>query len=263
MQAAALCASCKPKPKIAGAKRASLRRNALLSLKNVLYYKNTGAGCACTRSFQKNLGACSAMLVLIREEQEKEYDETEQMTRRAFWNKYRPGCYEHYLVHLLRTDAACVPQLTRVAEADGKVVGLILYTKSLLKTAEQEIPVLTFGPLCVDPAYQKKGIGAKLLHTTLDAAKALGYPGVIIFGSPDYYRQHGFFPCSRWGITTAEGESFDAFMGCELIPGGLHFPGAKFYEAPVFSSLSMDAVEEYDKKFPYMEKLRLPGQLEA
>ena len=106
------------------------------------------------------------MDILIRKERESDYYASELVTKRAFWNKYNPGCSEHYLVHRLREDAAYLPELGRVAEADGKVVGLIMYSKAVLKrpakteTAEtpahkqEEIPILCFGPLCVDPDYQ-------------------------------------------------------------------------------------------------------------
>lgn len=212
------------------------------------------------------------MDILIRKERESDYYASELVTKRAFWNKYNPGCSEHYLVHRLREDAAYLPELGRVAEADGKVVGLIMYSKAVLKrpakteTAEtpahkpEEIPILCFGPLCVDPDYQGKGIGGALIAETKKLAAEAGYAGIVIFGEPDYYPRHGFRTCDTWGITTADGKNFDAFMGCELTPGGLNYPGAGFYEAKVFENLPEAEIEAYDKQFPQMPKLRLPGQ---
>lgn len=215
------------------------------------------------------------MDILIRRENESDYYESELVTKRAFWNKYKPGCNEHYLVHRLRKDGAYLPELSRVAEADGKVVGLIMYSKAILKRPakketvgtpaqkREDIPILCFGPLCVDPDYQGKGIGGALLAETKKLAVEAGYPGIVIFGEPDYYPRHGFLPCDTWGIATADGKNFAAFMGCELVPGGLNYPGARFYEAEVFENLPEAEAEEYDKQFPQMPKLRLPGQWES
>lgn len=212
------------------------------------------------------------MDIIIREENETDYYTSELVTKRAFWNKYKPGCNEHYLVHRLRKDDAYLPELSRVAEVDGKVVGLILYSKAVLKLPaadnaagtlaqkQEEIPVLCFGPLCVDPDYQGKGIGGALIAEAKKLAAEAGYTGIVIFGEPDYYPRHGFFTCDTWGIATADGKNFDAFMGCELVPGGLNYPGARFYEAEVFEHLSEADTDAYDKQFPQMPKLRLPGQ---
>lgn len=200
------------------------------------------------------------MNIIIRKEKEEDYHDSELVTKRAFWNKYRPGCDEHYLVHKLRTDEAYVPELTRVAEVDGTVAGLIMYAKASLKMPDKEVEVLIFGPICVAPEYQRQGIGGKLLGETLQAAKELGYRAVIIFGEPEYYPRYGFTACDKWKITTDDGKNFDAFMGCELADGGLDYPGARFIVPPVYYNLPPEAVEEYDKKFPHMEKLKLPGQ---
>ena len=42
----------------------------------------------------------------IRGEEEKEYREVENLVREAFWNDYRPGCLEHFVLHQLRSDPA-------------------------------------------------------------------------------------------------------------------------------------------------------------
>ncbi len=195
--------------------------------------------------------------IIIRKETPADYHDTEAMTQRAFWNLHVPGCSEHYLVHKLRNDKDFVPELSRVAELDGKIVGAIYYARAKVNDTE----VLSFGPLCVDPDLQKKGIGGVLLRETLALAKELGFNAVIIFGEPDYYPRFGFKPCDVFGITTAEGENFPPFMGLELKEGALSaLSGGKFYEAPVYYDLPENEVEEFNKLFPYMEKKVLPGQ---
>ncbi|MBQ8510036.1 MAG: N-acetyltransferase [Clostridia bacterium] len=175
------------------------------------------------------------------------------MVRRAFWNKYRPGCDEHYLVHILREDSAYLPELSRVAVVDGKVVGCILYSRSRVEERE----VVTFGPLCVDPAYQGRGIGGMLLDATLALAKEAGWSGVVIFGEPDYYPLHGFVTCDRFGITTADGGNRNSFMAYRLNDSfdGIH---GRFFEAEVFEHL--EGAAAYETKFPPMERQRFPQQ---
>ena len=119
---------------------------------------------------------------------------------------------------------------------------------------------MTFGPLCVEPEYQKQRIGGALLKETLALARDAGHRAVIIYGEPGYYPRFGFVTCDRFGITTPEGKNFDAFMGLELVPRGLREVGGRFYEPAVYENLPQDKVEEYDRGFPYMPKLKLPGQ---
>lgn len=198
--------------------------------------------------------------VTIREETEADEFATELAVKKAFWNLHHPGCDEHYLVHRLRGDPSYVPQLTRVAVVDGEIVGAILYARARVETADGDREVLTFGPLCVVPEYQNCGIGGALLEETMELARGMGFKTIIIFGEPGYYPRHGFCTCDRFGITTAEGKNFDAFMGIELIPGGFDGIKGRFFDPPVYENLPEALVEEYDKKFPYMPKLKLPGQ---
>ncbi len=200
------------------------------------------------------------MPLIIRPERPADYHQTELITQQAFWNLYIPGCSEHLLVRKLRTDPAYLPGLSRVAELDGSVVGTIMYTHSKVIDGETVHPLLTFGPLCVEPSFQKTGIGAQLMQVTFQLAREAGHTAIIIFGEPGYYPRFGFAPCERFGITTAGGKNFDAFMALELVPGGLTGVHGKFHEAAVFEDLPDDEVEEFNKLFPPLQKLRLPGQ---
>jgi len=201
------------------------------------------------------------MEIIIRPERSEDHYAAELVAKRAFWNLHYPGCDEHYLVHLLRSDKDYIPELSRVAECDGRVVGAIYYSRSAVRSEDgSDIEVLTFGPLCVDPDYQNRGIGGRLLRDTMELARGMGHKAIIIFGEPGYYPRFGFVTCDRFGITTHDGANFDAFMGIELVPGALDGVTGCFYESEVYSSLPPEAVEDYDKSFPYMEKLVLPGQ---
>jgi len=195
--------------------------------------------------------------IIIREERADDFLEAEYMTKKAFWNLHGPGCNEHYLLHKIRQDNSYISELTRVAIYKGKVVGGIYYTKSYIDTGTKKVETITFGPLCVDPEFQNHGIGKNLLKVTIEKAKELGYKAAIIFGEPDYYPKYGFVTCDCYGITTADGKNFNAFMCLELEEGTLKNSKGKFYIAKVYEDLPETAVEEYDKKFPYMEKRRI------
>lgn len=198
--------------------------------------------------------------LIIRKEETKDYDQTEQMTRRAFWNRYKPGCDEHYLVHCLRTDESYLSELSRIALIDGKVVGCIMYSKAWVTDGDQRHDVATFGPLCVDPEYQGQGIGARLVEETTALAAAAGLPGIIIFGEETYYPRLGFKTCDHFGITTKDGKNFAAFMGYELGENSMEPVKGAFDIAGVYGKVSKKVIDEFNKKFPFMEELTLPGQ---
>ncbi len=197
--------------------------------------------------------------VEIRMETEADWYAVELMTQRAFWNKHRPGCDEHYLVHKLRQDKDYLPELSRIAVKDGAVIGCIMYTKSRIVDGEKTHELLTFGPLCVEPEWQGSGVGELLLKETMSIAADQGYKGIVIFGEPDYYPRVGFQTCDKFGITTADGKNFDAFMGIELREGAMKDIKGKYYEAEVYHKLPKEEVEEFNKKFPRLRKLNFPG----
>lgn len=194
-------------------------------------------------------------------EEESHKKESEEMCKASFYNRYVPGCYEHLFLHELRKTDLYLPEFSKVAILDGKVVGGIWYTKSHLKLKGKTIPLATFGPLCVHPDYQGLGIGECLLKETLPLVKNAGFPGVIICGEPDYYPRLGFKTCDNFGITTADGKNFDAFMGYEFENNSLsQYSGAKFYEIDIEASLTQEKVSEFDKDFPEYLKFQRPGQ---
>ena len=54
--------------------------------------------------------------IIIRNEKEQEYREVENLVRESFWNVYRPGCTEHYVLKKLRDDKDFVEELDFVME---------------------------------------------------------------------------------------------------------------------------------------------------
>jgi predicted N-acetyltransferase YhbS len=198
--------------------------------------------------------------LIIRREKPDDRYAAEYMTKKAFWNLHVPGCSEHYLVHKLRRDAAYLPLLSRVAESNGQVVGAIYYARAFVQNGDERTEVLTFGPLAVEPSFQKQGVGSQLLETTMDLARQAGWKAILIYGEPEYYPKHGFITCDHFGITTPDGKNFPAFQGIELVSDGLKGISGQFHEPDVYSHLPQWEVDQYDRLFPYLEKRKLPGQ---
>lgn len=138
----------------------------------------------------------------IREEREHEYRIVEDLTKKAFWDVYRPGCDEHILVHFLRKDPAYLPNLSKVLEEDGQIIGHIIYALGTIQTPQGEIiPFPTFGPVSITPLKQKYGFGSILITHTMELAQDADYPGLIIFGNDQYYKRFGFESATKYGLS--------------------------------------------------------------
>ena len=136
--------------------------------------------------------------IMIRNEKKADYEVVEKITREAFYNLYVPGCVEHYLVHIMREHEDFLPELDFVLELNGEVIGNIMYTKArLLDEDGNKKEILTFGPLCIKPEYQRQGYGKKLIEYSFERAAELGYDVVVIFGSPANYVGRGFKSCKN------------------------------------------------------------------
>ena len=89
---------------------------------------------------------------IIRLERKEEYREVENLIREAFWNVYRPGCLEHYVINQLRSDEAFVPELDFVMEKDGQIIGQNMFMHAEIKADDgRNIPIMTMGPICITP----------------------------------------------------------------------------------------------------------------
>lgn len=186
----------------------------------------------------------------IRPEGPEDYREVERLTRAAFSEMHHGKPDEHLLAHRMRDIPAFVPELDLVAEQDGKILGNILYAKSkIIGPDGSEHETLTFGPLSVWPELQGKGIGGALVRRSLEDAAKLGHRAVFIFGHPGYYPRFGFENAEKFGVTTADGKNFDAFMGLELYPGALEGVSGKLVYDPVYDDLSPEDVAEFDREF--------------
>lgn len=198
----------------------------------------------------------------IRNERPGDWETVETLTRRAFYNQYIPGCMEHYLVHIMRGHEDFIPELDFVAELDGEIIGNIMYTRAwLTDTAGNEKPVLTFGPVCVAPEHQRQGYGKALMEHSFEAARALGYDTVVIFGSPANYVARGFICCKKHRVSVEGGKYPSAMLVKELVPGVLEGRDWTYRDSPVMAVSEEDALA-YDSTLPPMEKRWQPSQEE-
>jgi predicted N-acetyltransferase YhbS len=200
--------------------------------------------------------------IMLRLEEEKDFKIVENITREAFWNVYKPGCNEHFILHNLRNSQAFIKELDFVAEMDGSIVGNIVYSKGKVVDDDgMEHEVIGFGPISVLPSCQGKGIGEKLINHTVEMAKAMGFKAIIIFGNPAYYHRFGFDNAKKFDIHTADGENFDAFMVKELSEGSLQGISGRFIESDAFK-VNSNEFEAFDMQFPPKEKKVTNTQLE-
>ena len=200
----------------------------------------------------------------IRLEKQEDYRETENLVREAFWNIYRPGCSEHYVIHVLRDDPAFVKELDFVMEQNGRLIGQNMFMKTVIEADDgRAISVLTMGPIGITPPLKRKGYGKILLDYSLEKAAELGFGAVLFEGNIGFYGKSGFDYASRFGIRyhdLPEDADSSFFLCRELIPGYLDgITGV--YQTPQGYYVNDADVEEFDRAFPHKVKLKLPGQL--
>ncbi len=194
------------------------------------------------------------MDIIIRQEEEKDFSTVENLIRKTFWDLYHPGCSEHLVAHKLRQSPEFVKELALVACDGPGIVGHIMYSKARVVAEEGMVSeVLCMGPIAVLKEYQNKGIGSLLMEHSIKMAGRTGYRAIVIFGDPDYYHRFGFRSAEEYGIQTATGENFDAFMVLELQEGSLSGVSGKFYASKSFE-VGNEELEEFEKNFPYKEK---------
>ena len=201
-------------------------------------------------------------MVIIRNEKESDYSIVEEITRKAFYNLYIPGCIEHYLVHIMRNHEDFIPELDFVAELDGQVIGNIMYTKAkLVDESGFEKEILTFGPISVLPEYQRKGYGKRLMEHSFQEAARLGYDVIVIFGSPANYVGRGFQSCKKYNICLENHRYPAAMMVKELKEHVLDGRKWFYYDSPVMN-IDEEEARRYDDSLEKMEKKHLPSQEE-
>lgn len=206
----------------------------------------------------------NAKNVLIRLEKKEDERIVENLIRESFWNVYRPGCLEHYVIHVLRGDPAFIPELDFVMEKDGEIIGQNMFMKTVIESDEgRDVPVLTMGPICITPALKRQGYGKYLLDYSLEKAANMGFGAVLFEGNIHFYGKSGFDYARKFGIRYHDlpENADDSFFLCkELIPGYLE-KVTGVYQTPRGYYVDEKETEAFDQGFPPKEKKKLPGQL--
>lgn len=202
--------------------------------------------------------------IIIRPETEDDYRNTENLTRESFWNVYRPGCMEHYVLHCYRGDPAFVKELDFVMEFDGRLIGQVIYVRSEIECdGGRKVPIMTFGPICIAPEYKRMGYGKKLLDYSMEKAEQMGAGALAITGNIDFYGKSGFVRAKTKGVRYFDDPDADYFLIKELKPNFLDgITGTyKDPEGYFVCEKNPEEFEKFESTFPTKEKLKLPGQL--
>ena len=204
------------------------------------------------------------MNYIIRPERKEDHEAVENLVRESFWNVYRPGCSEHYVIHVLRGDPAFVGELDFVMEQNGEIIGQNMFMRTVIDADDgRKIPILTMGPICITPELKRKGYGKALLDYSLKRAAEQGFGAVLFEGNIGFYGKCGFDYARKFGIRyhdLPDGADDSFFLCKELIPGCLDgITGV--YQTPKGYYVDDADVEAFDKRFPEKEKLKLPGQI--
>ena len=201
---------------------------------------------------------------IIRLETNQDYRAVEALVRDSFWNVYRPGCSEHYVIHVLRDDPAFIPELDFVMEQDGRLIGQNMFMKTVIDADDgRVIPILTMGPIGITPELKRQGYGKKLLDHSLQKAAELGFGAVLFEGNIAFYGKSGFDYAEKFGIRyhdLPEGADASFFLCKELIPGYLSGVTG-VYQTPQGYYVPDEDVEAFDRQFPPKVKQKLPGQI--
>ncbi len=202
--------------------------------------------------------------LVIRPEKKEDHRNVENLIRQSFWNVYRPGCSEHYVIHVLRDDPAFVKELDFVMEKDALLIGQNMFMRTVINADDgKDIDVLTMGPICIAPDFKRKGYGKYLLDYCLGKAAEMGFGAVLFEGNIGFYGNCGFDYASKFGIRyhdLPEGADSSFFLCRELVPGYLKGVTG-VYQTPKGYYVDDAEVEAFDRSFPPKEKLRLPGQI--
>lgn len=202
--------------------------------------------------------------IIIRNETKEDYRKVENLTREAFWNVYRPGCMEHYVLHCYRDDPAFVPELDFVMELNGDLIGQVIYVRSEITCDDgRKLPIMTFGPIGIAPKYKRQGYGKRLLDYSMEKAKEAGVGALAITGNILFYGKSGFVPAKTKGVRYADDPEADYLLIKELIPRFLDGISGTYKDPEGYFVCEKDqeGFDRFEATFPKKEKKKLQGQL--
>jgi putative acetyltransferase len=113
---------------------------------------------------------------------------------------FAPSTAEAEILDALRADGDLVVPLSLVALHDGAIAGHVAISRAWVESGAPAVEVLGLGPIGVEPALQRRGVGAALMHACLAAAADTEWPLIALLGHADYYPRFGFESADGLGI---------------------------------------------------------------
>ncbi|WP_407380264.1 GNAT family N-acetyltransferase [Methanobrevibacter sp.] len=200
----------------------------------------------------------------IRLETENYYLEVEKLVRNSFWNVYRPGAYEHFIVHNLRKDSSFMAKYAYVIEKDEKIICHINYSVGKISYENSEIAdAVVLGPLSIDKNYQNQGYGTKLVNYTLELIEKEDIPYVFVIGDENYYSRFGFESASGYNLFL-EGCDFNdecPFFMIRIFDSAQITSKRGIFSNPEVFDVNPDDVDEFDEQFEFKRKIVHENQL--
>ena len=200
----------------------------------------------------------------IRLERQEDYLKVENLVRDSFWNIYRPGAFEHYIVHNLRNHESFIKDLAYVIEKDGEIIGHINYSNGRINFENGKTEkAVVLGPIAIDKNYQNQGYGSKLIEFTLNIAKKKDIPFIFVVGDENYYSRFGFESASNYNLYL-EGTDIEEecpFFMIKIFDKSKIKKEIGIFQNPDVFNVDEKDVDEFDMQFENKEKLIKEGQL--
>lgn len=200
----------------------------------------------------------------IRKETAADYRAVENLTREAFWNVYRPGCTEHFVLHQFRDRPEFVKELDLCLETAGQIIGHVMFVRAEIAADDGRIlPIMTFGPISIHPDFQRRGYGKILLDYALEKAAQMGVGAVCMEGNIAFYGNCGFDIASKSGIHyyAEPREAVVPYFLLKQLQEGFLDGVTGIYRTPAGYFVDDAEAEAFDRQFPPKVKRKLPGQL--
>ena len=171
--------------------------------------------------------------ITIRPEEHKDYKSIVALILRSFreGTDYSDGTDIIALVEEIRDSRYYIPELSFVAELDGKVVGHFLFSHFPLSATEKgghgegiDSGIVMLAPVSVHADHFRQGVGSTMLKLGIERVKEAGYKGITVEGNYKFYNKVGFKTSSEFGIFPTSGYPMTeprCMMCRETYPGSL------------------------------------------
>lgn len=156
------------------------------------------------------------MFIRIRPEAPSDFAAIARVTVDAFRTAEHSTGTEQFIIRALRESGQLAVSL--VAESDGIVVGHAAASPVTISSGAPGWYGL--GPVSVQPARQRQGIGAELVRHVLSALQAAGAAGCVVLGEPRYYARFGFRPEPSLSLPGVPGGYFQTLAFRGTLPAG-------------------------------------------